>query len=107
MKHEKQARALVRKMIRRARQDWTTCVYVTPYGEDEVINGRQHEGEILDAVFSCDETVIRFHDMTTGRNLGSVLIVLEYDRLPGEIVSDCTYNDYIHQLLTNSGAFDL
>ena len=51
MRHEKQARALIRKMIRSARQDWTTCVYVTPYGESDVMNERQHEGEILDSVF--------------------------------------------------------
>jgi hypothetical protein len=104
MKHEKQARALIRKMIRRARQDWTTCVYVTPYGDYETINERQHEGEILDAVFGCDETVIRFHDMTTGRNLGSVLVVLEYDREPCEIISDYTDNEYMNRLLTHIGA---
>jgi len=104
VKHEKQARALIRKMIRSARQDWTTCVYVTPYGDDETINERQHEGEILDAVFCCDETVIRFHDMTTGRHLGSVLVVLEYDREPAEIISDHTDNDYINRLLNHIGA---
>ena len=103
MKHEKQARALIRKMIRRARQDWTTCVYVRPYGEYETINDRQHEGEILDAVFCCDETVIRFHDMTTGRNLGCVLVVLEYDSEPCEIVSDHTGNPYTQRLIDHIG----
>ena len=104
MKYEKQARALIRKMIRSARQDWATCVYVTPYGDDETINERQNEKEILDAVFCCDETVIRFVDITTGRNLGSILVVLEYDREPCEIVSDHTDNDYINRLLNRIGA---
>ena len=98
MRHEKQARALIRKMIRHARQDWTTCVYVTPYGESEVINEGQLERQIVDAVFSCDETTVTFHDMTTGRNLGSVLVVLEYDREPCEIVSDYTANPYTQRL---------
>jgi hypothetical protein len=98
MKYEKQARALIRKMIRRARQDWTTCIYVTPYGESEVLNDQQIERDIIDAVFSCDETIITFHDMTTGRNLGKALIVLEYDRDPQEIVSDHTANEYMQRL---------
>jgi hypothetical protein len=103
MKYEKQARALIRKMIRRARQDWTTCVYVTPYGESEVLNEGQLERDIIDAVFSCDETIITFHDMTTGRNLGKVVIVLEYDREPCEIVSDYTGNPYTQRLIDHIG----
>ena len=103
MIHEKQARALIRKMIRRARQDWTTCVYVSPYGEDEVINEGQLERHIVNAVFGCDETIITFHDMTTGRNLGKVIIVLEYDREPCEIVSNYTDNEYINRLIEHIG----
>lgn len=103
MIHEKQARALIRKMIRRARQDWTTCVYVTPYGESDVMNEGQLERNIIDAVFGCDETTITFHDMTTGRNLGKVLIVLEYDREPCEIVSDYTGNEYTQRLIDHIG----
>ena len=103
MKYEKQARALVRKMLRSARQDWTTCVYVTPYGESDVINEEQLERDIINAVFSCDETTITFHDMTTGRNLGKVLIVLEYDREPCEIVSDYTGNEYTQRLIDHIG----
>ena len=104
MKYEKQARAIIRKIIRRARQDWTTCVYVTPYGESAVLNEGQLERDIIDAVFSCDETIITFHDMTTGRNLGKVLIVLEYDREPCEIVSDHTGNPYTQRLIDLIGA---
>ena len=104
MRHEKQARAMIRKMIRRARQDWTTCVYVTPYGESEVLNEGQLERDIVNAVFSCDETMITFHDMTTGRNLGKALIVLEYDRDPQEIVSDHTANPYMQRLINLIGA---
>ena len=104
MKYEKQARAIIRKIIRRARQDWTTCVYVTPYGESDVLNEGQLERDIIDAVFSCDETIITFHDMTTGRNLGKVLIVLEYDREPCEIVSDYTGNPYTQRLIDLIGA---
>jgi len=96
MKHEKQARALIRKMIRRAK--------LTPYGEDEVINEGQLERHILNAVFCCDETTVTFHNMTTGRNLGCVLVVLEYDRDPQEIVSDYTANPYIQRLVDHIGA---
>ena len=103
MKHEKQARALIRKMIRRARQDWTTCVYVTPYGESDVMNEAQTERDILESVFGCDETTITFHDMTTGRNLGKALIILEYDREPCEIVSDHTANPYMQRLADHIG----
>lgn len=104
MRQEKQARALIRKMIRRARQDWTTCVYVTPYGESEVLNEGQLERDIVNAVFSCDETMITFHDMTTGRNLGKALIVLEYDSEPDEIISDYTGNPYTQRLIDLIGA---
>ncbi len=103
MKYEKQARALIRKMIRRARQDWTTGVFVRPRGEHDVMNEGQLERDILDAVFGCDETVITFHDMTTGRNLGKVLIVLEYDSEPDEIISDYTGNPYTQRLIDHIG----
>ncbi len=103
MRHEKQARALIRKMIRHARQDWTTCVYVTPYWESEVLNDQQIERDIIGSVFSCDQTIITFHDMTTGRNLGEALIVLEYDRDPQEIVSDYTDNPYMQSLIDHIG----
>ena len=104
MKHEKQARALIRKMIRRAKQDWTTCIFVTPYGESDLVNEGQLERQIVDAVFSCDETTVTFNNMTTGRNLGSVMIVLEYDREPCEIVSDYTANPYTQRLIDLIGA---
>ena len=99
MKYEKQARALIRKMIRRAKQDWTTCIFVTPYGENDLVNEGQLERQIVDAVFSCDETTITFNNMTTGRNLGSIMVVLEYDREPCEIVSDYTANPYTQRLI--------
>ena len=103
MKHEKQARALIRKMIRRAKQDWTTCIFVTPYGENDLVNEGQLERQIVDAVFSCDDTIITFNNMTTGRNLGSVVVVLEYDREPCEIVSDYTANEYTQRLIDHIG----
>ena len=103
MKYEKQARAMIRKMIRRARQDWTTGIFVRPRGEHDVMNEGQLERDILDAVFGCDETIITFHDMTTGRNLGKALIVLEYDREPQEIVSDHTGNEYMQRLADHIG----
>ena len=102
MKYEKQARAHVRRIIRDARQDWSTCVFVRCYGDDDILNDRQHEREILDAVFNCDETTITFHDTCTGRNLGSILVVLDYDREPGEIISDYTDNRYIERLITKA-----
>jgi len=102
MRYEKQARAHIRRIVRDARQDWTTCVYVRPLCEDEVLNDRQHEGEILDAVFGCDETVISFHNMTTGRDLGWIMVVLDSEREPIEIISDHSANRYIEQLVTKA-----
>ena len=102
MRHLKQCRALVRRLIRDARKDWTTCVYIRDCDENNILNDRQHEGEILDAIFNQDETIITFHNMTTGRELGNIYIVLDYESEPGEIINDYTANRYIDQLITKA-----
>jgi len=38
MLHEKQAKSVIRKMIRKAKQDWTTAIYVIdPYEEENLV----------------------------------------------------------------------
>ena len=44
MLHEKQCRAHIRRVIRKARQEWSTVVLVYLSGEDERLNDRQNEG---------------------------------------------------------------
>ena len=104
MLHEKQAKSVIRKMIRKAKQDWTTAIYVIdPYEEENLVeDSSQLERDLLNAVFGVDESHIRFINMTTGQYLGGVHIVLEYDRLPGEIISDYTDNQYTNFLVKHA-----
>ena len=102
MLHEKQCRAHIRRVIRKARQEWSTIVLVYLSGEDERLNDRQHEGDILDSVFCADETEIVFHNTCTGKDLGTMLVVLDYDRLPDEIISDYTDNEYTNILVKHA-----
>ena len=97
MKNEKQAKSVIRKIIRKAKRDWTTGIYVDCAIENDVTlsNCSQLERDLLDAVFSVDASIIRFVSLTTGRRLGEMLIVLEHDSSPQEIICDYTDNWYM------------
>ena len=102
MLYEKKCRAHIRRVIRKARQEWSTVVLVYPSGESDRLNERQHEGDILDSVFCMDETEIVFHDTIRGVDLGYMLIVLEHDRTPDEIISDYSDNAYTQRLVDHA-----
>ena len=100
MKNEKQAKSAIRKIIRKAKRDWTTSIYVDSAEDGETLsNCSQLERDLIDAVFSVDASIIRFVSLTTGRRLGDILIVLEQDSSPSEIICDYTDNDYIGRLI--------
>jgi len=67
-----------------------------------VEDSSQLERDLLNAVFGVDESHIRFINMTTGQYLGGAHIVLEYDRLPEEIISDHTDNQYMNRLVKHA-----
>jgi len=108
MLHEKQAKSVIRKMIRKAKQDWTMGLYVYLSYDDEVQNIDRNgqvsfkEKDIIDAVMCADETVLRFVRITDGHHMGSVLFVFDYDRLPEEIISDYTDNEYTNRLVKHA-----
>jgi len=100
MKNEKQAKSVIRKIIRKAKRDWTTGIYVDCAEENVTLsNCSQLERDLIDAIFSVDASIIRFVSLTTGRRLGEMLIVLEHDSLPSEIICDYTCNDYMERLI--------
>ena len=100
MKHLKQCRALVRRILRAARWDSTIAVYV--YDEEGFTGNDQNETDIINTIFDLDESFVKFVDLTTGKTQGCIFIVLDYDREPGEIVSDYTANRYTEFLITKA-----
>tara|TARA_R110000744_G_scaffold209923_1_gene328959 strand:- start:476 stop:790 length:315 start_codon:yes stop_codon:yes gene_type:complete len=100
MRHLKQCRALVRRILRAARWDSTIAVYV--YDEEGFTGNDQNETDIINTIFDLDESFVKFVDLTTGKTQGCIFIVLDYDREPGEIVSDYTANRYTEFLITKA-----
>ena len=108
MLHEKQAKSVIRKMIRKAKQDWTMGLYVYLSYDDDVQN-IDHNGQvsfkekdIIDAIMCADETVLRFVRTTDGYHLGSILFIFDYDSDPSEIICNYTDNDYINRLIKHA-----
>ena len=100
MRNEKQAKSVIRKIIRKAKRDWTTGIYVDCAEEGVTLsNCSQLERDLIDAVFSVDASIIRFVSLTTGRRLGEMLIVLEHDSSPSEIICDYTDNWYMAMII--------
>ena len=100
MKHEMKCRALIRSILRDARADKSTLVYVD--SEGDCLNESQRERDILDAVFSVDESQIIMIDLHTQRTLGTIAIVLEYDSLPSWLICDYTDNTYTQNLISKA-----
>lgn len=97
MKHEMKCRALVRSIVRDARYTESTIVLVKCEGEQ--LDHAQRERDIIDAVFSVDESQLVFIDLHTQRTLGSISIVLEYETTPCELVQDFSANEYTENLI--------
>jgi len=117
MLHEKQIKSVIRKIVRKAKQDWTTGLYVFLSGDDYLANkgdvqnldknGQVSflEKDIIDAVLCGDETVIKFVRTTDGYHLGSILFIFDYDSDPSEIICNYTDNDYINRLIKSTHRF--
>ena len=91
MKHEMKCRALIRSILRDARANESTLVFVD--SEGDCLNESQRERDIL------DESQIIMIDLHTQRTLGTIAIVLEYDSLPSWLICDYTDNKYTENLI--------
>jgi hypothetical protein len=100
MKNLMKSRALIRSILRDAR--YTESVIVLVEQDGYQLNESQLERDILDAVFSVDESQIVIVDLYTSRILGTISIVLDYDSEPCEIIQDYTANNYTEILVHNS-----
>ena len=100
MKHLMKSRALIRSILRDAR--YTESVIVLVESEGEQLNESQLERDIIDAVFSVDESQIILVDLHNARTLGVLSIVLDYDSEPSEIIQDSSDNDYTENLISKA-----
>ena len=97
MKHLMKSRALIRSILRDAR--YTESVIVLVKSEGEQLNESQLERDIIDSVFSVDESEIVIVDLHNARTLGVLSIVLEYDSEPCEIIQAYSDNKYTENLI--------
>ena len=100
MKHLMKSRALIRSILRDARANESTLIFVD--SEGDCLNESQLERDILDAVFSVDESQIILVDLHNARTLGVLSIVLDYDSEPSEIIQDSSDNDYTENLISKA-----
>ena len=91
------SRALIRSILRDARYAESVIVLVEQDGDQ--LNESQLERDIIDAVFSVDESEIVIVDLHTARTLGVLSIVLDYDSDPSEIIQDYSDNKYTENLI--------
>ena len=97
MKNLMKSRALIRSILRDAR--YTESVFVLVEQDGDQLNESQLERDILDAVFSVDESEIVIVDLHTARTLANIFIALDYDSEPCEIIQDYSANDYTQNLI--------
>lgn len=97
MKNLMKSRALIRSILRDAKHAESVIVLV--YQDGDKLNESQLERDILDAVFSVDESQIIIIDLHTQRTLGTISIVLDYDSEPCEIIQDFSANAYTETLV--------
>ena len=100
MKQLMKSRALIRSILRDARANESTLIFVD--SEGDCLNESQLERDILDAVFSVDESQIILVDLHTQRTLGTLSIVLDYDSEPCEIIQDYSDNTYTENLINKA-----
>ena len=98
MIHEREVKALLRRLVSKSKEDPMVDIYVVDPYEEECLNTSQNWTDIIEAVMCCDLTHIRFWDRSEGLCRGTMLIVLEYDRHPEEVISDHTANPYTDDL---------
>tara|TARA_R110000737_G_scaffold93532_1_gene126854 strand:+ start:598 stop:915 length:318 start_codon:yes stop_codon:yes gene_type:complete len=101
MKHLMKSRALIRSILRDARYVDSVVVLVTTFEGDQ-LNESQLERDIIDSVFSVDESEIVIVDLHTARTLATLSIVLEYDSEASEIIQDYSDNKYTQNLISKA-----
>ena len=97
MKNLMKSRALIRSILRDAKHAESVIVLV--YQDGDQLNESQRERDILDSVFSVDESQLIIIDLHTQRTLGTISIVLDYDSEPCEIIQDFSANAYTENLV--------
>jgi len=98
MIHEKKAKQLLKKIIEHAQLD--RSIFVVVKDEDgEKMNDTNKVDEIIDCIFSVDCSEVLFADRIRRKYKGWLFIVLEYERLPEEIISDYSANEYTEELV--------
>jgi len=108
MRNEKQIKSFIRKIVRKAKQDWTTGIYVSMSNCNQTQNLDSSgfvsmlEKDIINSVLCSDETIMNFVSLTTGRSLGSLLFVFDYDSEVDEIINDYTDNQYCNFLISHA-----
>ena len=98
MIHERKAKELLKRIIEHAQLDRSIFIVVRDE-EGEKMNDTNKVDEILDCIFSVDVSTIEFVDQIRRKFKGWLFIVLEYERLPEEIISDYSYNQYTEELV--------
>ena len=102
MIHEKKAKTLLKKIIKKAQLDPNIFVVVKDE-EDQRINENNKIDEIIDSIFSVDISTVLFANRKTNRYVGWIFIVLEYDTEPEEIIYDYEPMDWTENLLEEFG----
>lgn len=98
MIHERKAKELLKRIIKHAQLDRSIFVVVKDE-EGERMNDTNKIDEIIDCIFSVDVCEVYFVDRIRRVNKGWLFIVLEYETLPEEIISDYSANEYIEELI--------
>jgi hypothetical protein len=98
MLHEGKAKELLKRIIKHAQLD--RSIFVVVRDEDgEKMNDTNKVDEIIDCIFSVDVCEVYFVDRIRRVNKGWIVVVLEYNTPPDEIISDYLLNDYINELV--------
>lgn len=98
MLHEGKSKELLKRIIKHAQMD--RSIFVVVRDEDgEKMNDTNKIDEIIDCIFSVDVCEVYFFDRIRRKSKGWIVVVLEYDTLPDEIISDYLLNDYINELV--------
>ena len=98
MLHEGKSKELLKRIIKHAQLD--RSIFVVVRDEDgEKMNDTNKVDEIIDCIFSVDVSTIEFADRIRRKYKGWLFIVLEYERLPEEIISDYSANEYTEELV--------
>tara|TARA_R100000654_G_scaffold11273_1_gene24730 strand:+ start:937 stop:1260 length:324 start_codon:yes stop_codon:yes gene_type:complete len=101
MIHEKKAKTLLKKIIKKAQLDPNIRIVVRDE-EGTKINENFTVNEIIESIFSVDISEVNFANVKNEKGkkyIGWLFIVLEYNSDPEEIINDYSANEYTENLL--------